>query len=91
MKNKTMIDKLIPYLKRGYRSSFEMQQYLQSSSGDRVFRRFRTFFLDEYYSRVLDLWIEDVWDEGDKQYQFKEKGCHKEDGTRYLRWKLVRV
>jgi len=83
MKNKTQIDKLILYLKGGYRSSFEMQQYLQSSSGDRAFRRLRSELIG-YGSNKYTLYI-NGW------HYLKEKECHKEDGTRYLRWKLIKV
>jgi len=82
MKNKTMIDKLIPYLKRGYRSSFEMQQYLKSSSGDRAFRSLRSQ-LTAYAT-----WDYALYDNGG--YVLKEKECYKPDGHRYLRWKLIR-
>ena len=92
MKKKTQIDKLIPYLKGGYRSSFEMQQYLKSSSGDRTFRYFREYLEDN--DKVFGLYygyIPLAMHDKIATYQLKDKECHKPDGHRYLRWKLVKV
>lgn len=86
MKNKTMIDKLIPYLKRGYRSSFEMQQYLKSSSGDRAFRSLRSQSEITILRGCLKVAIyTNGW------HRLSQKEYHKPDGHRYLRWKLVKV